>query len=301
MGTRFSMVLPAVDKGMGEALAEMAERELRVLERLMSRFDANSPLSEINRRAAFEAVLPPPDLWEVLLFCREHWKRSRGYFDVAQLSLSELWRSCAARNEMPLLDALVSARQQSGFQHVRLDEANHTVHFDVPGVQLDLGGVGKGFALARLADHLNNQGVSCAFLSFGESSVTVIGSHPAGSPWAVGVAGLFETGHPVHTFQLRDASLSTSGNSPGNGADDSGRFGHIINSREGCPATGFRTVSVSSSSALEAEALSTALLVAPAGERAPLLAGYPGVTAVEVVHAPREGCSKTNISWQHES
>ncbi len=300
MGTRFSVVLPGADHGAGEVLVETAERELRARERLMSRFDARSPLSEINRRAAFEPVPPPPILWEILSLCREHWARSRGFFDVAQLPLSELWRNCALRNQLPSPEALAAARRQSGFGHVCLDAANRTVRFDTPGVQLDLGGIGKGLALDGLTEIFKQQGVKRAFLSFGESSVTVIGSHPAGVPWAVGVADLFRNGTPVHTFRLQDASLSTSGNSPANGADARGRFGHIINSREGRPATGYRAVSVSSASAVEAEVLSTALLAAPVEERAPLLAGYPGVTAVEVVYAPRDGTTETHVCWRHE-
>src|SRR3569623_1099563 len=84
MGTRFSLVLPGLDSRAGEALAEFAESHLRSQERLMSRFDALSPISELNQRAAAEPIPVPPALWKILAHCHHHWQRTRGAFDITQ-------------------------------------------------------------------------------------------------------------------------------------------------------------------------------------------------------------------------
>jgi thiamine biosynthesis lipoprotein len=297
MGTRFSLVLPDVDQTAGEALANFAEAEVRAQERLMSRFDDHSPLSEINRRAAFEPVQPPAPLWEILTLCHEHWERSGGAFDIAQTPLVELWRESSRRHEAPAAAALLAARRKAGFHLVRLDVPSRTVRFATDGVQLDLGGIGKGIALAKVAQDFQQRGIQRAFFSFGESSITVIGSHPAGTDWPVGIADLFQPAVALHTFPLRDASLSTSGNAPVPG----GGFGHIINVRNGLAVTGYRTLSIVSVSAVAAEVLSTALLAVPRAERAPLLAAYPHVSAVEIIYEPQNGTWAGRVDWQHES
>ena len=301
MGTRFAIVLPGVDGSTGEALAEMAERHLRAQERLMSRFDAHSPVSDLNRRAADEPVTPPPALWEILLLCRRHWRRSRGAFDITQGPLCELWRESLARNETPSPEALAETRAHTGFERIRLNEAARTVRFEVPGVCLDLGGFGKGYALDQLAKLLSEQGVGRAFLSFGESSVTVIGSHPAGLPWPVAIADLFQPAVSVRTFNLQDASISTSGTAPFNQRGGLQPFGHILNPRDGRPITGYRTLSATSPSATDAEVLSTALLVTPVNERPDVLSSYPGASGVEIVYEPRDDGFASRIAWHHES
>jgi FAD:protein FMN transferase len=301
MGTRFAMVLPEVDNVTGERLAEMAERNLRAQQRLMSRFDANSPVSELNRRADAGPVAPPGDLWNILHLCREHWRRTRGAFDITQLPLHELWRESLSRDEVPSPEVLANTLARTGFERVRLDETARSVSFETPGVRIDLGGFGKGYALEQLAESFKAQGVERAFFSFGESSVTVIGSHPNGPPWPVGIVNLFQPANPVHTFNLQDASVSTSGTAPFNQMGGWPALGHVINPRDGRPIAGYRTMSAASPSAADAEVLSTALLVTPVEERAEILAGYAGASAVEVVYEQRHNHFVPNIAWRQAS
>jgi thiamine biosynthesis lipoprotein len=165
---------------------------------------------------------------------------------------------------------------------------------------LDLGGFGKGYALGQLAQHFRQQGIERAFLSFGESSVTVLGSHPHGPAWPVGIANMFHPETTAHRFDLRDASLSTSGTAPFNEAGGPKNFGHIINPRDGRPIEGYRTLSVAAPSAVDAEVLSTALLVTAEAERAAILSGYPGVSGIEIVYEPHNNFAP-RIQWRYET
>ncbi len=307
MNTRFSMVLAGVDRDRAEALATAVERELRMLEHTMSRFDAAGPLAGLNRRAADEAVAPPAELWEILLLCREYWRRTAGAFDITLWPLSRLWREHLERGEEPCPDAIAHTRCQTGMERLHFDSEACTVRFETPGMSLDLGGFGKGYALDRVAASLRAQGVELAFLSFGESSITVLGAHPHGPDWPVGIADMFEPARAVHTFHLKDASLSSSGTAPFNrmaglnslNQTASPIVGQIINPCSGRPIEGFRTMSVAGPSATEAEVLSTALLVTPQRDRAALLSGFSAISTVEIAYYLSEQDFGARIQWQY--
>ena len=303
MNTRFSLLLPRTDPERAETLAAFAERELRAHEHAMSRFDAAGPLADLNRRAAREAVAPPAELWQILLRCRHDWQRTGGAFDITLWPLIDLWRECLGRGQEPSPDAIAEARRHTGMERVHFDEAARTVRFESAAMSLDLGGFGKGYALDRIAEGLRSQGVEQALLSFGESSITVLGAHPHGPAWPVGIADLFEPSRTVHTFHLKDASISSSGTAPFNRMAGPGEHGpvagRIIAPHNGRPIEGFRTMSAATLSATDAEVLSTALLVTPESKRAALLAQFSSVSATEIVYHPCERDHQACIQWQY--
>jgi len=273
MGTRFSLVIAEGGIGDGAAMAELARRVLRQQEHLLSRFDPTGPLAGMNAQAGGAAVHPPPSLWKVLLECREHWLRTRGYFDVTFPPLASFWEQTRRHGAKADPRALAAARSLVGFDQVELDEGRGTVRFPRPGMGVDLGGFGKGWALDILREELIRQGVGCALLSFGESSVSVIGRHPSGRPWPVGIADPDEAGGIVHEFALVDQAVSTSGNT----AEGLHRGAvHIIDPSTGLPVDAHRIVSVKCAAAAEAEALSKALFILPEERWPEVLVRYPG-------------------------
>ncbi|AWL06910.1 FAD:protein FMN transferase [Massilia oculi] len=270
MNTRFSMVLPAVDTRDGMVLVRHTQALLREQERMMSRFIADGDLATLNRAAARGPAPMPDRLCQVLDTCRRHHRLTGGAFDIAQ----------GAR------------RRGHGMDLLHFDAAARTLHFAERDVQLDLGGIGKGIALDVVGQYLIDQGVEQALLSFGESSVSVIGAHPAGDCWPIGVEHLYEQGRSLHRFALRDAAMSTSGNRDGQA--------HIVIPASGELVEGCRTISVACASAADAEALSTALFVLPAAQRAAVLRNYPGAQAVEIAYLKQEAGWTAEKRWQHE-
>ncbi len=304
MNTRFSMVLVDVDGEEAELLAAAVERELYDCERLMSRFDWNSPVSELNRSAAERSVMPPEQLWEILVLCRRYWQQTRGAFDITIQPLIDLWRERAERGVEPSAERIEEARERTGFERIDFDTENRAVRFRAEGMSVDLGGFGKGFALDRAAASLRAAGVRQAFLSFGESSIAVLGAHPNGPDWPVGIPNLFRPAEMLWSFHLKDASLSTSGTAPFNRlaeipASGSRALGQTIDPRTGCPVSGYRTMSVAAPDGAGAEALSTALLVIPEPEREAILAAFPGSSAVEIVYDSSTEEFMPRISWKY--
>ena len=176
---------------------------------------------------------------------------------------------------------------------LRFDAAERTVQFSTAGLQLDLGAIGKGIALDAVRRDLQQRGVREAFLSFGESSIGVIGTPRGGEGWPVGVEHLYRPGHALHRFDLRDGAMSTSGNRAGQG--------HIVNPRTGRLLTACRTMSVACASAADAEALSTALLVLPRAQRAAVLRHYPGASAVAFTYRRSGTHWETHKDWHHDA
>lgn len=134
------------------------------------------------------------------------------------------------------------------------------------GLKIDLGGLAKGVAVDSISDIIHAHDINTAFISFGGSSIAGLGSHPGGDCWRVGIIDPFN-GHRLRAVSLNDSSLSTSGNTP--------RYrGHIINPATGCAVSGRRVSAVVASSATDAEALSTAWLVADADRRVEIMQNF---------------------------
>lgn len=138
-------------------------------------------------------------------------------------------------------------------------------------VRLDFGGIAKGYVLERIKDKLGQAGVESAFVNFGNSSILTLGHHPYGDCWKVSLPSPFD-GKPLREYSLRDTSLSTSGNTPG-------YSGHIIHPMSGKAFTGRRVAAVVGKDPLEAEILSTVMMIADEGQRKRILRRYPDIEA----------------------
>jgi thiamine biosynthesis lipoprotein len=204
--------------------------EIQRWDRVMSLYKEDSELSEMNRRASLEPFPCSESLWEAISTSLRHAASSGGAFDPSIL---------------PILRRGPSAMEMVGYRKIKTDPAKKTVHFMVPGMALDLGGIGKGIALDHAARVLRRRGISSAFINFG-GQIYALGS-PAGSKgWKVLLPGRGE-------LLLKDTSASTSGNSE--------QPGHILSPFDGRPVMGQESVTVLSSSAAAADAWSTALFV----------------------------------------
>ncbi|MBI4386500.1 MAG: FAD:protein FMN transferase [Elusimicrobia bacterium] len=200
-----------------------AFEEIARLEQVMSAFKDDSELSRLNRTAAFKPFACSATLWEVLSRSDEVYRRSQGAFDPT------------------------AASPRRGFHQVRLWAKDRSVSFAATGIAVDLGGIGKGFALDAAADRLKARGIRSALLNFG-GQILAVGAPPGKTAWEVVVPG---APRPIH---LRDASISTSSLSE--------NPGHIRSPRTGRPIERPGGVAVILPTATEADAWSTAAFVA---------------------------------------
>jgi len=265
MACRFEITLASGDAA-AVPVARAALNEIDRIEDQLSVFREASALSHLNRRAAHEAVEVDGDLLDLLVECRELARATGGAFDVTSTPLSRCWGFLARDGRVPSREAIEKARALVGFDGVKLaalDGARPTVRFERQGIELNLGAIGKGYALDRVARDMRRSGVAQALLSAGCSSLLAIGGRDAG--WHVTVvspgqgAGGADRLHA--NVWLRDAAVGTSGAGEQFVIADGTRYGHVIDPRTGWPASGVLSASVIAESAAVADALSTAFLV----------------------------------------
>ncbi|HKP86906.1 MAG TPA: FAD:protein FMN transferase [Blastocatellia bacterium] len=260
MACRFEATLPVSDKAsvspVRNALAE-ADR----LEQQLSIFKEASEVSSINRAAAARAVVVEAALFDLLLLCRKLSRETQGAFDITSGPLSDCWGFLRRQGRIPEPHEVEAARALVGADRLLLDRESRAIRYERPGVRINLGGIGKGYALDRIAARLRNRARSC-LLSAGSSSVCAIGSGDgAGVGWKVGVRHPKQKDKRVAVLRMRDCAMATSGSEEQFFEHDGKRYGHIIDPRTGEPADRVASVTVIAQSAAIADALATALFV----------------------------------------
>jgi thiamine biosynthesis lipoprotein len=281
MACRFEVTLDSADARHLEA-ARAALDEVDAIEDALSWFRDTSEVSRVNSAAATGPVSVSPGLFALLSLCRELSSATGGAFDPASAALSRCWGFLERRPRLPAEEEIAAARARSGLDKVALDDMGRTVRFAVPGIELNFGAVGKGWALDRVAASMRVSGVGRALLTAGGSSHRGWG----GESWEL---ALRPGGDELGLLRLRDAALGTSAAGEQSFGTNGRRFGHVLDPRGGWPAEGIRSASVVTSEAAVADALSTAFLVGGPSLASPFCASRPGTVALLVLEAkPRE-------------
>ncbi len=239
--------LPAI---VGEALDEVDR-----IDRLMSHYRRDSPLSRLNREAADGPVAVEPELLDFLAECLRWSRESDGAFDVTVGPLMKAWGFFRDEGRVPGEEELTRTLEVVGYRHVVLDREAGTVRFDRPGVELDLGGIGKGYAVDRVVELLRRRGVASALVNLGGSSVYGLGAPPGRKAWEIGIQDPSGAGKTTLTVRLRDRALSVSGGYERFFEKDGVTYSHIMDPRTGRPVQGVLSVAVLTDTATAGDAL----------------------------------------------
>jgi FAD:protein FMN transferase len=247
---------PAMRAAVGEALDEVDR-----IDRLMSHYRPDSPLSRLNREAAHGPVAAPAELLDFLELCLRWSRDSDGAFDVTVGPLMKAWGFFRDEGRVPGEPELAAARARVGHRHVSLDSTRGTVSFDREGVEIDLGGIGKGYAVDRAVARLRSRGVASALVNLGGSSVYGLGAPPGGDAWSIGIADPAHPERDALSVPLRDRALSVAGGYARAFVKDGVTYAHIMDPRTGRPVSGVLSVAVLSGSATDGDALDNVLFV----------------------------------------
>jgi thiamine biosynthesis lipoprotein len=234
------------------------------LEDQLSVYREHSEISQLNRRAGQEAVSIDRALFELLAQASRLCHETGGAYDITAAPLSEAWGFTRRNGAIPTSEALAEALARVGGHDIEFDDASSSVRFARPGLKINLGSIGKGYALDRCAGLLAEAGIHHYLLHGGNSSVLARGAHGSLSPregWAVGVRNPLRPDRRLGQVFLRDRALATSGSGTQFFMHHGRRYGHIIDPRSGWPAEGVLSVSVLAPTAAEADSLATAFYV----------------------------------------
>lgn len=254
------------------------------LEAQLSVFRDTSEVSQINRTAAGEAVPVEPRLFELLTLGQSLYHETAGAFDMTAGPLTKTWGFYRRAGAVPSADALAEARSRVGGDGLVLDSSGQTVRFTRPGMELNLGSIGKGYALDRCHELMAAAGVNDFLWHGGQSSVLARGMCAANSAgdrgWVVGIRDPVRSDRRLAEVCLVDRALATSGSSVQFFRHQGKRYGHILDPRTGWPAEGMFSATVLAPTAAEADALSTAFYVAGVKPSLDYCRTHPSVAAV---------------------
>ena len=261
-------------------IVEAAFDEVDRIDRLMSHYRPESPLSRLNRDAAHGPALVDPELFDFLALCQTYSRQWEGAFDVTVGPLMKAWGFFRGEGRVPDDLELTQLRGRVGYAHVILDAAHRTVRFDQEGVELDLGGIAKGYAVDRAVSVLRDHGVAGALVSAGGSTVFGLGAPPGRSGWDVSIEDPLDPRRIAMTVRLRDRALSVSGTAFKAFEREGVRYGHIMDPRTGRPVANVLSVAVLTETGTAADALDNAFFVLGAAKAR---AGLKVLRSTEVV------------------
>ncbi|MFA5238700.1 MAG: FAD:protein FMN transferase [Phycisphaerae bacterium] len=249
MATVFEVIIVHGDSRYAQQAAWAAFDELDKLERRLSRFIENSDVSRINNLAAEQPLQLSLEAFECLQLCVSLYDQTGGAFDVTVGSLMGCWLDENKAVRCPSEEEINSVRQHTGLHLIELDEAGHTVRLLTSPVQIDLGGIGKGYAIDKMAELLNDWSIDIALINGGYSSVFALGKPMDTKGWHLTLSSPKQV---LSHFYLQDSSVSGSGLLKGR---------HIIDPRTARPVDGKRSAWACAPTAAVADALSTAFMV----------------------------------------
>jgi len=293
MATRFEFVLVGEHETQLRAAGEEALEEIERVESRLSLYRSGSEIAEINRRAGTEWVRVSPEVFALLTRAVAYWQLSGGSFDPTVAPLTRCWGFMKGSGSRPTDGEIDAARELLGMGNVEFDTSNTSIRFQRDGMMLDLGSIGKGYALDRAAEILRDAGVENALLHGGTSTILALGTDPEAGGWKVAIEDPSAEGEDkvLAVVELKDESLSVSAVWGKYFEIDGKRYGHVIDPRTGWPAENVLLGAVVLESAEGTDALSTAVLLASQEDLEKLAEKLPAMRHLQI----REGqaCVRT--------
>jgi thiamine biosynthesis lipoprotein len=261
MWTKFEIIAYGPDRTRLAEAAEAAFEEIDRLDRQMSNYSETSELTYINRNAAREDVIVEKGLFDLLKLSLDYNRETGGAFDITVGPLMRAWGFFNDSGRVPEAKELASVVARVGSKHVNLNERARTIRFDREGVELDLGGIAKGYAVDKAAGILRESGVTSALITSGSSSICAIGAPPKQTAWRIEVSDPTDRSQHLTTIDLKDESISTSGCHEKTFKVGGKTYCHIMDPRTGHPIEGMLGATIITPLGVEAEALSKATML----------------------------------------
>ena len=253
MGSTFRVTLYGGDSNQMAAAMEAALEEAGRIDRLLSNYNPESDLSEVNRFAGDRPVKVTPEMFDLLSRCLEYSRAGEGAFDISVGPLMKVWGFYRGTGRLPRKQQVEEALGKVGYRNIVLDPERRTVRFTRPGVELDPGGVGKGYAVDRMVAILKENGIESALVSAGASSIYALGTPNNGEGWEVRIRDPKDANRTLEVVHLKNESLSTSGSYEKFFRAEGKVYSHIMDPRTGYPAQGVTAVSVIAPHTLDSE------------------------------------------------
>lgn len=254
MGTVFSIEAYGTNSELIAAAEDEALDEAHRLDQMLSNYLPGSEISQINAHAAVRPVKVTPELFHLLSRCFSYSRVSEGTFDITVGPLMKTWGFFKDSGHLPARRDIEAALERVGYRKVELNPRDFTVRFTHPGMEVDLGGVGKGYAVDCMKKFLRRPQIRAALVTAGGSSIYGMGTPPNDERgWRIRIRDPKQEAETAAEVYLKDCSLSTSGSYEKFFWADGRIYSHIMDPRTGFPSQGMLAVSVISPLTLDSE------------------------------------------------
>jgi thiamine biosynthesis lipoprotein len=278
MGTRVYVQLWADNPVKGDEAIEAVMAEMRRIDDLMSHYKPESQLSQINQRANSEPVQVDKELFDLIKLSTSYSQITDGAFDITYASVGYLYDY--RKHIHPTEAQIQAALPAVNWRNMILDETHHTVRFGHPGMRIDLGGIGKGYAVDRGVAILKARGIEHAVVSAGGDS-RLIGDH-MGRPWVIAIQHPDNPQKVVTRIPVSDTAVSTSGDYERYFDENGVRYHHIIDPRTGHSASQVRSATILAPTATQTDGMSKTAFVLGAERTLEIINRMPDFDAVFV-------------------
>ncbi|MHC4140260.1 MAG: FAD:protein FMN transferase [Planctomycetota bacterium] len=262
MGTVFEVTIYAADKYIAEKAFNDVFQEINRLDYLMSNYKKESVLSELNKNASAEPTVCNKELANVIEQSLQYSEITDGAFDITIGPLMKKWGFFKKQGRIPGKEELASVLESVSYKNIIIEEKAKkslakdpvtvkTVFFKNTGTQIDLGGIGKGYAVDRAASVLKQNGINSALINFA-GNIYAFGTPPGKDLWVIGLQHPRESEGLLGSFEIKDKAVSTSGDYEKFFTIEGKRYSHIIDPRTGNPVKGIVSVTIVTDSATRA-------------------------------------------------
>jgi len=288
MGVPVRMTVYAPHPALAIKGTDAAYARLKELDRCLSDYDPDSELNQFCRQPPGTPVPVSADLWKMLEESQHYFEISDGAFDASVGPLVKRWRIARRKKQLPSPQELDDAKQSVGYQFVKLDPEKKTATLLKPGMQLDFGGIAKGYGADEAFRVLEHHGLPIALIAV--AGEIYAGDPPPGRPgWTVEIEDRGRNPPPEHRptlLTLKRTAVSTSGDTYQFLELDGVRYSHVLNPRTGIGLTTPGTVTVVSTNCTQTDALDNVLGILGPEKGLEILKQYPGTEAMFVELKP---------------
>ena len=292
MGTLFEVQVYDANAVRAKGAISAALDEMARVDRLLSNYNPASELSRMNQEASQGPFHASAELFTFVTVCRKFYDDTEGTFDPTVGALVRAWGFFSRQPGLPNAEQIAAARLASGFDKVQIDPGETTIRYAVPHLEMDPGGIGKGYAADQATEVLKRLGIHAALVNAGGSSISAIGHPPGQRAWRIAVSNPANESKALAVVELRDTSLSTSGVSQQSLQTGPHTYSHIFDPRTGEPVENMCQVTVVTQKGTDAEALSKAAFILSRGDLADVLRRFPGSHVLRL-----EGSCASNSIW----
>ena len=275
LGVQVRIVLYADNDTRAAEAATEAYAKIATLEDIFSSYRAHSELNRLSTHPANSSIAVSAPLFEVLSASKRISQETEGAFDITLAPLISLWREARTQQQLPTRATIQAAQRQTGWHHIQLIDSTQSVILKQSPLGLNMGGIAKGYILDAALQTLKGQGMPRAFIEAGGD--IVVGDPPPEQPgWTVHIPDAPpDSPAALKAAALRNAAISTSGDTEQYVLINGKRYSHVIDPATGLGTTHRTMATVIAHQGVASDGYATALTVLPPSKRPSFLENHP--------------------------